>query len=51
MTGGVVQYNPYITELIENKLNMKIKIPPEPQTIGALGAALIAMEIDTKGEN
>ncbi len=45
MTGGVVQHNPFIVELMEERIGKKIKVPPEPQTIGAFGAALIAEEI------
>jgi predicted CoA-substrate-specific enzyme activase len=45
MTGGVVEYNPFIVELMEEKIGVKIKVPPKPQTIGAFGAALIAEEI------
>ena len=45
ITGGVVQYNPFIVDLLAKKLGVKIKVPPEPQVIGALGAALIAAEI------
>jgi predicted CoA-substrate-specific enzyme activase len=48
LTGGVVQHNPFIVELLENKMGVEIKVPPEPQAIGALGAALIAEEIYTK---
>jgi predicted CoA-substrate-specific enzyme activase len=44
LTGGVVQHNPYVVQLLEEKLGMKIKVPPEPQIIGAFGAALIANE-------
>jgi predicted CoA-substrate-specific enzyme activase len=43
-TGGVVQHNPYLVELIKDKLQIQVKIPPEPQVIGALGAALLAQE-------
>ena len=45
MTGGVVQYNPFLVELLKSKLGMEIKVPPQPQIIGALGAALIAKDI------
>ena len=48
MTGGVVQYNPFIVTLLEEKLGIKIKIPPQPQVTGALGAALIAFELFNK---
>jgi len=45
LTGGVVQYNPFIVELLEKKLGVKIDVPPQPQITGALGAALIAQEL------
>jgi predicted CoA-substrate-specific enzyme activase len=45
MTGGVVQYNPFLVELLKSRLGTEIKVPPQPQTIGALGAALIAKDI------
>jgi predicted CoA-substrate-specific enzyme activase len=51
MTGGVVQYNSYIVELLEQKLDKRIKVPPEPQRIGAFGAALIAREIYLEKNN
>jgi activator of 2-hydroxyglutaryl-CoA dehydratase len=46
LTGGVVQYNPLIVELIQEQLGSEIvvKVPPKPQIIGALGAALIAID-------
>lgn len=40
MTGGVA-LNRGVVELLERRLNEKILLPPEPQLIGALGAALI----------
>ena len=43
LTGGVVAHNPYIGVLLENTLNRPIKVPPEAQFTGALGAALFAM--------
>jgi predicted CoA-substrate-specific enzyme activase len=48
LTGGVVQHNPFIVELLEKKMGVKIKVPPEPQVIGALGAAMIAEELYRK---
>ena len=51
MTGGVVQHNPFIVELLEEQLGVEIKVPPEPQVIGALGAALLAHEIFLKKMN
>lgn len=44
LTGGVVQYNPLIVELLKQKLNGDIKVPPNPQVIGALGAAFVAKQ-------
>ncbi|MGQ9630143.1 MAG: acyl-CoA dehydratase activase [bacterium] len=43
MTGGVAK-NPGMVRALEERLKLKIKIPPEPQIVGALGAALIARE-------
>ncbi len=51
MTGGVVQYNPFIVQLLGEKIGKKIMVPPKPQIIGALGASIIAKEIfQNKGE-
>lgn len=43
MTGGVAK-NIGVVKCIEEKLNAKIFIAKEPQIVGALGAALIALE-------
>jgi len=48
LTGGVVAYNPYIIALFEKRLNRPVKVPPEPQLTGALGAALYALEKEEK---
>ncbi len=45
LTGGVVQHNPLIVKLLKEKLGGNIKIPPKPQVIGALGAALVARKL------
>jgi activator of 2-hydroxyglutaryl-CoA dehydratase len=50
MTGGVVQYNPYIVELLTEQLDTKILVPPKPQLMGALGAAIIAKDLYQKLE-
>ncbi len=42
LTGGVIANFPIIKELIENKTNCQVLIPPAPQYCGAFGAALIA---------
>lgn len=46
MTGGGAK-NTGVVNGIEEKLGMKINIPNEPQIVGALGAALIAMEMSS----
>lgn len=43
MSGGVAK-NPGMVRAMNEKLKVKINIPKEPQTVGALGAALIALE-------
>lgn len=43
MTGGVAK-NMGIIHKLEKYIEQKVFIPPEPQVIGALGAALIALE-------
>jgi predicted CoA-substrate-specific enzyme activase len=39
---GGVAYNPCIRQLLEKELGMEVSVPPNPQTVGALGAALLA---------
>ncbi|MBW1806606.1 MAG: ATPase [Deltaproteobacteria bacterium] len=41
-TGGVVAHNPIMQEMLSRILKTKVNIPPDPQYIGALGAALVA---------
>jgi len=43
MTGGVAK-NIGVVRAIEEKLNLKLLIPEEPQTVGAIGAARIALQ-------
>ena len=50
LTGGVVAHNPILTTLIEEAFGSLPLVPPEPQHIGALGAALIALEKRLKGD-
>lgn len=45
MTGGVAK-NIGVVKCLEEKLQSKIFIPEEPQIVGAIGAALIALEED-----
>ncbi|MFV2071972.1 MAG: acyl-CoA dehydratase activase [Thermoanaerobaculales bacterium] len=44
LTGGVVAHNPTTAAILEDKLKSEVKVPPNPQFTGALGAALIALE-------
>jgi (R)-2-hydroxyacyl-CoA dehydratese activating ATPase len=44
-TGGVAK-NPCMRTLLEQKLGCEILVPDDPQCIGALGAALLAAELD-----
>ncbi|MFC1853061.1 acyl-CoA dehydratase activase [candidate division CSSED10-310 bacterium] len=43
-TGGVVAHHPYVAELLSEAIQRQVKIPPQPQLSGALGAALYAIE-------
>jgi len=43
MTGGVAK-NRGVVKALENELNHEIKVPEEPQIVGALGAALMALK-------
>lgn len=45
MTGGVVAHNPIIAELVSDALGREVLVPDYAQFTGALGAALIAMEM------
>ena len=44
MSGGVVAYNPYLVNMMEEIISRKILVPDYPQLSGAIGAALYAME-------
>ncbi|MCX7006851.1 MAG: acyl-CoA dehydratase activase [Kiritimatiellaeota bacterium] len=44
MTGGVVAHNPYLATLVGESFGQPVLMPPDPQHIGAFGAALFAME-------
>ncbi len=44
LTGGVVAHNPVIVEMFTEQLGKEVLVPPDPQSAGALGAALFAME-------
>jgi predicted CoA-substrate-specific enzyme activase len=44
MTGGVVEHNPYLVQMVEEITGREILVPEHPQLTGAVGAALMAME-------
>jgi len=44
MTGGVVAHNPLLVRLLEDALGQNIFVPPDPQYVGAFGAALFAQQ-------
>jgi len=44
MTGGVVAHNPVLVDVLGEKIPGPIKVPPNPQLIGAFGAALYGLE-------
>lgn len=45
MTGGVVEHNPFLVEMVKEITTAEILIPEHPQLTGAVGAALFAIEI------
>jgi len=45
LTGGVIAHNSIIGEILKREIRADILIPPNPQLIGAIGAALYAIEI------
>ncbi|MFX1410782.1 MAG: acyl-CoA dehydratase activase [Promethearchaeota archaeon] len=44
ITGGVIAHNNIIGEILKREIGIDVLIPPNPQLIGALGAALFALE-------
>ena len=42
MSGGVTAHNPVLVEIFAEKLERPVLVPPHPQLMGALGAALFA---------
>lgn len=44
MSGGVVAHNPLVVTLMQQHIKGRVLVPPSPQTIGALGAAIFALE-------
>lgn len=46
LTGGVIAHNPILRDIFMEEFGIECIIPPEPQYIGALGAALIALGLN-----
>jgi len=46
MCGGVVEHFPIIAELLRERIDGEVFVPPRPQLTGAYGAALFAKELD-----
>jgi predicted CoA-substrate-specific enzyme activase len=44
LTGGVIAHNKIIGEILKEELIAEIMIPPYPQFIGAIGAAIFSLE-------
>ncbi|MGB6063208.1 MAG: acyl-CoA dehydratase activase [Desulfomonilaceae bacterium] len=44
LTGGVIEHNPFLAELIKEEIGKPVLVPPHPQITGALGAALYALD-------
>ena len=48
LTGGVIANNPILKDIFEEEYDVECLVPPDPQFIGALGAALVALDLGTK---
>jgi (R)-2-hydroxyacyl-CoA dehydratese activating ATPase len=44
LTGGVIEHNPFLAELVRQHTSCPVRVPPHPQLTGALGAALYALD-------
>jgi len=51
LTGGVVAHNPFLAKLLGEAFATEALVPPDPQHVGAFGAALFALESNAKGES
>jgi predicted CoA-substrate-specific enzyme activase len=45
VTGGVVAHVPLLADILADILAAEVKVPPHPQHVGALGAALVAKNL------
>jgi predicted CoA-substrate-specific enzyme activase len=43
LTGGVIAHNPILKDIFKQEFGVQCRVPPDPQYIGALGAALVAL--------
>ena len=50
LTGGVAAHNPVVARLVEESFAHPVLVPPDPQHIGAFGAALFALENSQGGK-
>ncbi len=50
LTGGVVAHNPFLATLLGDSFGTEALVPPDPQYVGAFGAALFALEKKGEGE-
>jgi predicted CoA-substrate-specific enzyme activase len=48
LTGGVIAYNPVLKQIFEEEVKVTCLVPPDPQFIGALGAARLALGLSIK---
>jgi (R)-2-hydroxyacyl-CoA dehydratese activating ATPase len=48
LTGGVIEHNPYIAELLKQHTTSPVMVPPHPQLMGAPGAAIHASQSASK---
>ena len=46
LTGGVIEFNPILKDIFEEETGVTCLIPPDPQFIGALGAARTAADMN-----
>lgn len=45
LTGGVIQHNPFLADMLREHIDQPVYVPEHAQIIGALGAALYALEM------
>jgi predicted CoA-substrate-specific enzyme activase len=50
VSGGVVAHNPIVARMLSGETGAPVEVPPHPQFIGALGAALLARERGGEGK-